>query len=574
VRLEVDKTSQTPYSARLRDSKLSLDETLFIKDVANVSAGRAGSGSSAIIVTRDGRVRETSLALQDKGTKLADVKAPGAATIVYATGANARGSVSVQNVFRANNSNIVAAPSGFVRAADARALQRAFHLPSLGGDVLANFFKGAREVASATFSPILATLAHPAILAQLTLRTDILPRAFLLPPRKLIKETALTISLLLTTAVEFGRSFARAAASPMPVLGAINHRLATTAHNIRAVGIDDAHPLLGVDLFRSGFELKQLVMNNRAGFLATMGQALRLLSVVTGKPVNQNQFNSMVQSFVLRYQHDAAANQPWFDNAFAAVVIEPYSHSPQIALIGQNGLMWTPNSGFTQLIMNDVPAARQNPIVGMNNNLNNPAQMQNIKPVQLHSFAAEEKSAAPKFAIANVPASVEAAGVIVNGEIKMFSGAAGETEINISEESFAQVKGTFVPFHTHLGHPSSFHGVARFAPSAEDVLAHRYLMTKYAKTNGTSLDVPGVIFHASGEITLFWAPANDAGAVRFSVIYPSGARETALTTMEHLALAAETGELNLNVAGVGSMRTTQRLSRAIDLWDPKLKEVL
>jgi hypothetical protein len=544
---------------------------LFVQDVSNISTNRGGASDTATVVTRDGRVRETALTLQEDGSKVADVKTPGAATVVLRSGDVVRGSISGQNVFRANNPYVIATSAGLVRAKDVRAIAQSLRLPRLGGAALANFFNGARELANSTFTPILASLAHPAILAQLTLRTDILPRTLLLSPRRLFKETALTISLLLTTGVEFGRNFARAAANPLPVLGAVNNRLATNVHTITTVGIDNAHPLLGVDLFRSGFELKQLVMNNRAGFLATMGQALRLLSVVTGKPMSQNQFNSMVQSFVARYQRDASTNPTWFDNAFAAVVIEPYSHSPQIALIGQNGLMWTPNSGFTQLVLNDVPPARPNPFPNANANVNQPP-VQNLPPVKLRSFAAEDKPVTVRFALSHMSTDHETAGAFANGETHVFAAPASETDVAVSPENYARLHGVFVPFHTHLGHPTSFHGVARFAPTAEDVLAHRYLMNAFAKSHGTSLRVPGVIVHASGELTYFWAPAMDNGAVRFTVMYPSGERESAVTTIEHLALASETGELNLIVMGVSSMRGTERLSRAIDLWDPKFKE--
>jgi hypothetical protein len=305
-----------------------------------------------------------------------------------------------------------------------------------------------------------------------------------------------------------------------------------------------------------------------------MGQAMRLLSVATGKPLTANQFNSMVASFVMHYQRDAAANQQWFDNAFAAVVIEPYSNTPQIALIGRDGVMWTANKGYTQVIMNEVPAARPNPIANVLANPVNANQWQNVPQGRLgnKSFAAEVKMQEPRFAVPNLSTEKETAGVIVNGQIKIFADAsAGETEIHISESAYADLNGVFVPFHTHLGHPRSFHGAARFAPTAEDVLAHRYLMTKYAKTHGTSLDVPGVIFHASGEITLFWAGATDSDPVRLTVIHPSGARENALTTIESLAVAAESGELNLVMMGEGLLRGMEQAFHSVDLWDPRMR---
>jgi hypothetical protein len=94
--------------------------------------------------------------------------------------------------------------------------------------------------------------------------------------------------------------------------------------------------------------------------------------------------------------------------------------------------------------------------------------------------------------------------------------AAGE-EITVLDRAYRNIHGPFIPFHTHLGHPDSFHGAARFAPTASDAIAHRALMKKWSKVDGTSLALPGAIFHASGELTWFWVGEGKNAEVDFQV---------------------------------------------------------
>jgi hypothetical protein len=120
--------------------------------------------------------------------------------------------------------------------------------------------------------------------------------------------------------------------------------------------------------------------------------------------------------------------------------------------------------------------------------------------------------------------------------------AATEQSVDVADTMYQSLKGSFVPFHTHLGYPASFHGLARFAPTAEDIWAHRSLMKKFAKTNGTDLTIPGMILHASGEVTLFWAGNSDSQPVRIEVISSNGV-ERGEVFVRDLAWAVESGTL-------------------------------
>jgi hypothetical protein len=124
-----------------------------------------------------------------------------------------------------------------------------------------------------------------------------------------------------------------------------------------------------------------------------------------------------------------------------------------------------------------------------------------------------------------------------------------ETGVLVLDKSYRALKGTFVPFHTHLGHPESFNGMARFAPTAADLQAHRALMERYQFSHHTHLNIPGMILHASGEVTLFWASSVESAAVRMEVRYPNGATESASVFPDQLRRAETTGELVPNIIG-------------------------
>lgn len=143
----------------------------------------------------------------------------------------------------------------------------------------------------------------------------------------------------------------------------------------------------------------------------------------------------------------------------------------------------------------------------------------------------------------------------------------------ISSKLYADLKGAFIPFHTHLGHPATFKGLARFAPTAEDVFGHRELMRSLAKTHGTSLKLPGVIIHATGELTFFWVGENDDEPVVVRVISPSGRSEMGSVYVSQLEAAEVTGELALGLApGIWLIHPEHNPFGEIItnyLWDPK-----
>ena len=171
--------------------------------------------------------------------------------------------------------------------------------------------------------------------------------------------------------------------------------------------------------------------------------------------------------------------------------------------------------------------------------------------------------------------------VLGSGEepLKKLMGAeafATATGIIVLDKSYRDLKQTFVPFHTHLGHPASFTGIARFAPTAEDIAAHRQLMLTYQRSHRTGLSLPGLIIHASGEITIFYAPAFDRERVTFEVIHSNGWVERADVGTWDLEQAFVTGTLsvwmregNLSIPmdAVGGQVFVHY--RPIDLWERK-----
>ncbi len=128
--------------------------------------------------------------------------------------------------------------------------------------------------------------------------------------------------------------------------------------------------------------------------------------------------------------------------------------------------------------------------------------------------------------------------------------AAGE-EIIVLDSSYRALAGSFVPFHTHLGYPENFVGMARFAPTAEDAIAHRMLMQRW-KTNQQADMQPGVIFHSSGEITLFYVSEGKNARVRFDVYRAGKQLGESYSYVQQLADAELTGELTLLDTSAGA----------------------
>jgi hypothetical protein len=183
---------------------------------------------------------------------------------------------------------------------------------------------------------------------------------------------------------------------------------------------------------------------------------------------------------------------------------------------------------------------------------------------------------------------VERAGVIlISGDkvtgMKVFDEeivAADETRVEIHMDAFDKLEGSFVPFHTHLGHPETFTGVARFAPTAEDIAAHQVVMLRYAASHNTSLQLPGVIYHAGGEVTFFWAPGIGGTNVRFSVRYLDGRVDTASADLDDMERACVTGVLPVTMEGgltLGGKTlpagTLFVFGRPMDLWDRRKAKI-
>jgi hypothetical protein len=134
-----------------------------------------------------------------------------------------------------------------------------------------------------------------------------------------------------------------------------------------------------------------------------------------------------------------------------------------------------------------------------------------------------------------------------------------ETGVVVLDKTYRDLNGPFIPFHTHLGYPTSFEGLARFAPTAADVEAHRLLMSKQEKAvipeclyrgsmdprlRHAGMTTPGLILHASGEFTLFWPGADENDPVKLAVIENGRVKESSATE-DQLRMAEKTGCLTL-----------------------------
>jgi len=186
-----------------------------------------------------------------------------------------------------------------------------------------------------------------------------------------------------------------------------------------------------------------------------------------------------------------------------------------------------------------------------------------------------------EFSSSALASNVETAGVllierrgddwVVTGTKTFRKAFATETSVGVMEQAYANLDQAFLPFHTHLGHPHSFKGLARFAPTANDVRHHRMLMQRFAKSHGTGLDLPGVIFHASGEITAYWAGASDGYPIVLAIKSKNGHTTRGVTTVDDLEYAMTSGELSIKVSGeiALSKRHLQRKN-----WDRGLYQVV
>jgi len=141
-----------------------------------------------------------------------------------------------------------------------------------------------------------------------------------------------------------------------------------------------------------------------------------------------------------------------------------------------------------------------------------------------------------------------------------FSTSAG---VAVLDKTYRSVTGAFVPFHTHLGHPESFHGLAQHAPTAADVWSHRALMNR----TGQDLSVPGVILHSDGTVTAFWAGRTD----RSQVVFETLGGQTGRTSVTALFAAEFTGELSVCVEGDAAVSGERGLmGKAMPVWDRRL----
>ncbi|MFN0116888.1 MAG: hypothetical protein ACKVQC_01175 [Elusimicrobiota bacterium] len=112
-----------------------------------------------------------------------------------------------------------------------------------------------------------------------------------------------------------------------------------------------------------------------------------------------------------------------------------------------------------------------------------------------------------------------------------------EAGIMVLDKSYRHIQGTFVPFHTHLGHPENFTQWAPYSPTPEDISAHKSLMVSYRKTHGIHLNLPGVIFHSAGQISMFWVSQDGSGKVQLQVFDGEGKIFDVITSEKTLAYA-------------------------------------
>lgn len=122
---------------------------------------------------------------------------------------------------------------------------------------------------------------------------------------------------------------------------------------------------------------------------------------------------------------------------------------------------------------------------------------------------------------------------------------ATEMGVVVLDKSYRALNQTFVPFHTHLGHPETFRGMARYAPTPHDIRAHQKLMKTHKTTHQTGTNLPGAIFHATGHLTLFWPGTRESQPIKVEVISPVNQVETSTTYLWSLKNAEHSGQLSL-----------------------------
>ncbi|MBV9079627.1 MAG: hypothetical protein JO102_00745, partial [Elusimicrobia bacterium] len=165
---------------------------------------------------------------------------------------------------------------------------------------------------------------------------------------------------------------------------------------------------------------------------------------------------------------------------------------------------------------------------------------------------------------AEIAASSDEARLNAVMSAEAFSTAAG---VAVLDKAYRELPSSFVPFHTHIGHPESFLGAARYAPTAADIWAHRAVMARTATTHGSTVSMPGLIFHADGTVTTFWADSDD---VAFEIIGASTVRVHA--SLNALGAAEVSGKLDVKSENGDLQPTTGERATfgTMPLWDRKL----
>jgi hypothetical protein len=90
-------------------------------------------------------------------------------------------------------------------------------------------------------------------------------------------------------------------------------------------------------------------------------------------------------------------------------------------------------------------------------------------------------------------------------------------------------------------------------------------MHKFAKSHGTDLTIPGVIYHAGGETTKFWVGETDDVAVQLEVRTPESVKR-ARVYVNDLVKAELTGILTVTEAGENEFHAPAERLRRLDLW--------
>ena len=105
------------------------------------------------------------------------------------------------------------------------------------------------------------------------------------------------------------------------------------------------------------------------------------------------------------------------------------------------------------------------------------------------AWAAGGDNAAVRARLVDVAARFDGVTADELTKAEAFATSAG---VAVLARAYRGVTGAFVPFHTHLGHPASFGGLARYAPTAADLCSRQAPTDLTARTHGSDRPLPGL----------------------------------------------------------------------------------